>query len=102
MIALGSAALAGETRHHRVLENGFSFHRSEWMRSDPGPGLSPTVFLVEQPPNVVLAPHFHTQNQFQVIKEGSGTLVSTRWAPAAFTTPAPSRATGHWWQALPA
>ncbi|VTU26747.1 hypothetical protein [Variovorax sp. RA8] len=74
MIALGSAALAGETRHHRVLENGFSFHRSEWMRSDPGPGLSPTVFLVEQPPNVVLAPHFHTQNQFQVIKEGSGTL----------------------------
>jgi hypothetical protein len=74
MIALGCAALAGETRHHRVLENGFSFHRSEWMQSDRGPGLSPTVFLVEQPPNAVLAPHFHTQNQFQVVKEGSGTL----------------------------
>jgi len=74
MIALGCAALAGETRHHRVLENGFSFHRSEWMQSDRGPGLSPTVFLVEQPPNAVLAPHFHTQNQFQVVKAGSGTL----------------------------
>ncbi|CAN7569813.1 MULTISPECIES: hypothetical protein [unclassified Variovorax] len=74
MIALGCAALAGETRHRRVLENGFSFHRSEWMQSDRGPGLSPTVFLVEQPPNAVLAPHFHTQNQFQVVKEGSGTL----------------------------
>jgi len=57
-----------------VLENGFSFHRSEWMQSDRGPGLSPTVFLVEQPPNAVLAPHFHTQNQFQVVKAGSGTL----------------------------
>lgn len=74
MIALGSAALAGETRHHRALDNGFSFHRSEWMQSGPGPGLSPTVFLVEQPPASVLMPHFHMQNQFQVIKEGSGTL----------------------------
>jgi hypothetical protein len=39
-----------------------------------GPGLSPTVFLVEQPPHSVLAPHFHMQNQFQVVKDGSGTL----------------------------
>lgn len=74
MIALGSAALAGKTRHQRVLDNGFSFHRSEWMQGGPGPGLSPTVFLVEQPPNSVLAPHFHMQNQFQVVKDGSGTL----------------------------
>jgi hypothetical protein len=74
MIAFGSAGLASETRHHRVLENGFSFHRSEWMQSDQAPGLSPTVFLVEQPANAVLAPHFHTQNQFQVVKAGNGTL----------------------------
>jgi len=74
MIALGSSTLAGGTRHHRVLDNGFSFHRSEWMQSDRGPGLSPTIFLVEQPPHSVLAPHFHKQNQFQVVKDGSGTL----------------------------
>lgn len=74
MITLGSTTLAGETRHHRALDNGFSFHRSEWMQGGRGPGLSPTVFLVEQPPNAVLAPHFHTQNQFQVVKDGSGTL----------------------------
>lgn len=74
MIALGSAALARETRHQRVLGNGFAFHRSEWMQAGRDPVLSPTVFLVEQPPGSVLAPHFHTQNQFQVVKCGSGTL----------------------------
>jgi len=74
MIALGSATLAQATRHGRVLDNGFSFHRSEWMQHGRGPGLSPTVFLVEQPPHSVLAPHFHTHNQFQVVKDGSGTL----------------------------
>ncbi|MBI5277441.1 MAG: hypothetical protein HY854_13380 [Burkholderiales bacterium] len=74
MIALGSAALAQQTRHQRALDNGFSFHRSEWMQGGCGPGLAPTVFLVEQPPHAVLAPHFHTHNQFQVVKQGAGTL----------------------------
>ena len=74
MIAIGTARLAQQTRHHRILGNGFSFHRSEWMDSGRDPALSPTVFLVEQPPHSVLHPHFHTQNQFQVFKEGSGTL----------------------------
>jgi len=74
MIAIGNARLAGETRPHRVLDNGFSFDRSEWMQSGQGPGLSPTVFLVEQAPGSVLTPHFHTQNQFQVFQAGSGML----------------------------
>ena len=74
MIAHGCARLARETRHHRVLDNGFSFHRSEWMQAGHDPVLSPTVFLVEQPPGAELPPHFHTQNQFQVVKEGYGSL----------------------------
>ena len=74
MIALGSAARAQETRHLRTLDNGFSFHRSEWMDCGRDGAMSPTVFLVEQPPHSVLAPHFHGQNQFQVVKHGSGTL----------------------------
>jgi hypothetical protein len=74
VIALGSATLAQQTRHQRVLDNGFRFHRSEWMQNGRGPGLSPTVFLVEQPPHSMLAPHFHACNQFQVIQDGSGTL----------------------------
>jgi len=74
VIAVGTARLAQQTRHHRILDNGFSFHRSEWMDGGRDPALSPTIFLVEQPPHSVLHPHFHTQNQFQVFKEGSGTL----------------------------
>jgi hypothetical protein len=74
MIAVGSSVLAAKTRHWRVLDNGFAFHRSEWMRGGSGPGLAPTVFLVEQPPHSVLATHFHRHNQFQVVKEGGGTL----------------------------
>ena len=74
MVALGTAMRARQTRHWRTLDNGFSFHRSEWMDSGRDGAASPTVFLVEQPPNAVLGPHFHSQNQFQVVKRGSGTL----------------------------
>lgn len=55
MIVLGSAKRAQQTRHCRTLGNGFSFHRSEWMESGQGGTMSPTVFLVEQPPHSVLA-----------------------------------------------
>jgi len=83
VIALGTAHRAQETRHHRSLDNGFSFHRSEWMDGGRDPALSPTVFLVEQPPHSVLHPHFHTQNQFQVVAEGSGTLGRQRVGPGS-------------------
>ena len=74
MVLVGTQSLAHATRHRRVLPNGFSFHRSEWMDGGRNPVLSPTVFLVEQPPHAVLATHFHGQNQFQVVQHGSGTL----------------------------
>lgn len=71
---LGRAALAKETRHRRALPNGFEFHRSDWMRGSKDAALSPTIFLVEQPPGSVLPPHFHRNNQFQVVVRGDGTL----------------------------
>lgn len=74
MVWTGSAARARQTRHARSLPEGFAFFRSEWMEGGRDPLLSPTVFLVEQPPGSVLAPHFHTQNQFQVVMSGSGRL----------------------------
>lgn len=83
MIAVGTARLAMETRHRRLLDNGFSFHRSEWMDSGRDPTLAPTVFLVEQPPASVLQPHFHTLNQFQVFQRGSGRLGPRRVGPGS-------------------
>jgi hypothetical protein len=74
MVLTGLAARARQTRHARSLPEGFEFFRSEWMEGGKDPVLSPTVFLVEQPPGSVLAPHFHTQNQFQVVMSGSGRL----------------------------
>jgi hypothetical protein len=50
------------------------FHKSEWMESGDDPVLSPTVFLVEQPPDTVLVPHFHRQNQFQLFVAGGGSI----------------------------
>lgn len=74
MILIGSSARARATRHARTLANGFSFHRSEWMEGGDDASLSPTVFLVEQPAGTVLAPHFHMQNQYQVVIAGRGRL----------------------------
>jgi hypothetical protein len=74
MVLTGSAQRALQTRHARKLPDGFEFFRSDWMEAGKDPVLSPTVFLVEQPAGSVLAPHFHTQNQFQVIVAGSGRI----------------------------
>lgn len=71
---IGTSERARMSRHARSLPDGFSFHRSEWMDGGKDPLCSPTVFLVEQPPDSVLASHFHTQNQFQVVMAGAGKL----------------------------
>lgn len=74
MIAFGLEASGLARRRYLTLEDGFGAHKSEWMESGQGPGLSPTVFLVEQPANSTLKTHFHRQNEFQVVVDGSGTL----------------------------
>jgi hypothetical protein len=53
---------------------GETFYKGEWMEAGDDPELSPTVFLIEQPPNATLAPHFHRQNQFQLFVEGCGLI----------------------------
>jgi hypothetical protein len=73
MIVSGSARHA-EKRRRVVDVDGVGFHKSEWLESGQDPLLSPTVFLVEQPPNTRLKPHFHGENQFQVFVQGSGSI----------------------------
>lgn len=73
MVVIGRRA-RGEQRRRPILVMGETFFKGEWMEAGDDPELSPTVFLVEQPPNVTLAPHFHRQNQFQLFVEGSGLI----------------------------
>ena len=62
------------TRKHMVLPNGTSVWKSYYFRSPEGGAPSPQAFLVEQGANEVVLPHFHEQNQFQVIVHGGGSV----------------------------
>ncbi len=73
MIVLGRRQNGDKRR--RVLDVGGSvFHKSEWLETPDDRTLSPTCFLVEQPANSTLVPHFHRQNQFQLFVGGGGTI----------------------------
>jgi len=73
MISFGESSLGAARR--RPLNIGAAvYHKAEWMESGQAPGLAPTVFLVEQPPNTTLEPHFHTRNQFQLFVAGAGRI----------------------------
>lgn len=57
-----------------VVVEGVTFLKSDWMDSGSDPALSPTIFLVEQPPNSSLRTHFHQENQFQLFVRGAGSI----------------------------
>ncbi len=65
---------ARKTRKHYVLPNGTGFWKSEYIISDSHGAPAPHALLVEQDADQVILPHFHEQNQFQVIVNGGGTL----------------------------
>jgi hypothetical protein len=80
MIRLGTRA-NGELRRRTIPVLDDSYFKAEWMESGVDPVLSPTVALIEQPPNSVLVPHFHRQNQFQLFVDGSGTIGAAELSP---------------------
>ena len=69
------------TRKHMVLPNGTSVWKSYYIRSPEGGSPSPQAFLVEQGAKEVVLPHFHEQNQFQVIVHGGGSVGRSAVAP---------------------
>ena len=71
------------TRKHMVLPNGTRVWKSYYIRSPQAQeGLSaPQAFLVEQGANEVVLPHFHEQNQFQVVVRGGGSVGRSAVAP---------------------
>ncbi|HEY8357467.1 MAG TPA: hypothetical protein VIL30_08380 [Ramlibacter sp.] len=72
MIVVGSQEHGLSRRRHLRLPNGFEYFKGEWLEAGQDPGLSPTMFLVEQGPHSTLAPHFHRENEFQVVVQGGG------------------------------
>ena len=75
MIAIGTRA-HGKAKRRQLPNMKEHFYKSEWLEAGDDTVLSPTAFLVEQPPHCTLEPHFHRQNQFQVFVEGNGTIGS--------------------------
>ncbi len=73
MIVTGTRA-HGASKRRPIDVMGAKFYKSEWMECGADPALSPTVFLVEQPPNYELLSHFHRQNQFQLFVDGTGSI----------------------------
>lgn len=80
MIRLGTRT-NGELKRRSIPVLDDSYFKAEWMESGADPVLSPTVALIEQPPNSVLVPHFHRQNQFQLFVEGSGSIGASALSP---------------------
>jgi len=76
----GLASNGAERRRVRMITD-YQFHKGEWMETNEDPVLSPTVFLVEQPPNATLYSHWHGENQFQVMVQGSGSIGKEQLRP---------------------
>lgn len=78
MIRTGTVEIAQANRRHLSLANGTGFWRSDLIAStrggtQPGPW-APQAFLVEQDPDSVILPHYHQENEFQVVVEGDGSF----------------------------
>jgi len=74
MIRTGTLEQARIERRHLILPNGTGYWRNGLIASPPEDSVSPQAFLVEQDPNTVIEPHFHMENEFQVVVAGSGSL----------------------------
>lgn len=85
--------LLKKTRTRTFDEGNFRGHTDYLIESDPGARPAPQAFLVHQAPGWVLPPHFHLEEQFQVVTGGDGTL--GKHAVAPITVHYTSRETGY-------
>jgi hypothetical protein len=74
MIRTGTLEKARAERRHHILPNGTGYWRNGLIASPAEEAVSPQAFLVEQDPGTVIEPHFHLENEFQVMVAGSGSL----------------------------
>lgn len=74
MIRTGTHERAAANRNKFTLANGTGYFKSEFISSPPGEGVAPQSFLVEQDADSVILPHFHLQDEFQVVVQGGGSI----------------------------
>lgn len=74
VIHTGTIEKARKAREHHILPNGTGYWRNALITSPTQDAIAPQAFLVEQDPNTIIEPHFHQQNEFQVVVEGNGFL----------------------------
>jgi redox-sensitive bicupin YhaK (pirin superfamily) len=74
MIRTGTLEKARPERRHHILPNGTGYWRNGLIASPPQDAVAPQAFLVEQDPGTVIEPHFHLEDEFQVMVSGSGSL----------------------------
>ena len=75
MPQITSSLDARASRHSKSLANGTQYYKSDFHRAAAdGPAVQAQGFLIEQEANSTILPHFHEQNQFQVIVAGGGRL----------------------------
>src|SRR5260221_2256272 len=74
MIRTGTLEKARAEPRHHVLPNGTGYWRNGLIASPAEDPVAPQAFLVEQDPGTLIEPHFHLQDEFQVMVGGSGSL----------------------------
>jgi len=74
VIRTGTFESAQANRRHLRLANGTGYWRSDLIVAgdDADGNWRPQAFLVEQDAGSVILPHFHEENEFQVVVEGDG------------------------------
>lgn len=83
MIRAGSLAQSLANRRFLKLENGTTYWKSDFILSAEGDRPAPQAFLIEQDPGTEILPHYHREDQFQVVVGGEGTLGRHRVAPVS-------------------
>lgn len=74
MIVSGNFQTARSGRQAVAILTGDVFGRTDIVKGNQDDAGGPHAYLVEQSPGVVLPPHFHMTDQFQVVVAGNGTL----------------------------
>jgi len=81
MIRTGTLERSRANRRALRTPNGTGYFKSDFIISPVEGDVSPQAFLIEQEADSVIRPHFHQENQFQVIVDGSATLGSHEVGP---------------------